>query len=862
MRQILLLISTLLFYVSLFSQKQALTYYLPDVQYDAAIPTPEQVLGYQVGEWHANHDQLVAYFRTLATAASDKISLHEYGRSHEHRPLIYLLITSKKNHDRLQDIQKEHLALCDPEKSGGMDISKMPVVLYQGASIHGNEPSGANASMLVGYYLAAAQSREVEQLLEEAVIILDPCFNPDGFNRFSSWVNSNKNVNLTGDNADREFNEPWPRGRTNHYWFDLNRDWLPGQQPESWGRIENFQAWKPNILTDHHEMGTHATYFFMPGVPSRVNPVTPKLNQELTLKIGTFHAKALDEIGSLYYTREDYDDFYYGKGSTYPDAQGCIGILLEQASSRGHLQNSQNGPLSFAFTIRNQVRTALGTQKAAIALRTELLEYQRDFYKKALEEARQDECKAFVVGEKYDRARLLKFIEMARRQKVKVYELAQKVTAGGKDFEPGSAFLIPLEQNQYKLILGMFQRDTVFGDSIFYDISAWTLPLAFNLEYEALGSRAFSKKMVGKEVEAVNLPPGRLNGTAEDYAFAFDWDEYYAPAALFYLLENGLTVKVASKPFQGETAKGLWDFNYGAIVISTQNQPVQGEALAVLLRKAAAIGHLDIQGLRSGLTPGGIDLGSNNMKRLQKPKVLLLAGEGVSPSDAGEVWHLLDTRYSIPVAKVDPAKVSQAVLDRFNVVIMPSGSYHSLSVEALRSWLNGGGTLIACRDALKWLENKQLAYVSYKKNSDETPPSGRLPYAKAGEDRAALHLPGSIFSGELDLTHPLAYGYRRSLLPVFHAGHEFLEPSQSPYAMPLAYTSQPLMAGYMHRKFAKQAGGSASVVVCGHGSGRVICFADNTNLRAFWYGTNKLLANAIFFGSTISGQTVEWYKKK
>jgi hypothetical protein len=861
MRPNLLFFCFLLFSNVLLAQKQPITYFLPNITYDASIPTPEQVLGYQIGDWHISHDQLLTYYRAL-DAASDRISLQEYGRSHENRPLIYLLVTSKKNHANIQTIQNEHIALCDPEKSGKMDVSKMPIVLYQGFSIHGNEPSGANGATLVAYYLAAAQSQEVERLLDEAVIIFDPSFNPDGLHRFSSWVNSNRNMNLTADNADREYSEPWPGGRTNHYWFDLNRDWLPGQQPESVGRIKNFQAWKPNILTDHHEMGTNSTFFFMPGVQSRVNPVTPKRNQELTFKIGEFHARALDEIGSLYFTEEGFDDFYYGKGSTYPDAQGCIGILFEQASSRGHLQNTENGLLSFAFSIRNQVRTALSTQKAAIALRTELLEYQRDFYRKSLDEARRDERKAFVVGEKFDHARLLKFVELVKRQDVKVYELGQRITAGGKDFEPGSAYVIPLEQNQYKLILGMFQKDTSFTDSIFYDISAWTLPLAFNLEYEALTGKVFSGKILGQEVASVDLPAGQVLAKVGDYAFAFEWDEYYAPAALYHLLKNNLLVKVATKPFQGKTAEGLRPFNYGTIVVSTQNQPRSGEVLLTILKEAAALGHLNMYGLTSGLTPDGIDMGSSNMEPLKKPNVLLLTGEGVSSYDAGEVWHLLDTRYGIPVTKVESSKLSASDLSRFNVVVMAGGAYNSLNPEILREWANGGGTLIAYESAIKWLESKQLAQVEFKKEKEDIGKSQRLPYIKAAENRAATEQPGAIFATELDLTHPLCYGYRRSGLPVFRSSNDLLESAQNSYAMPLAYVKQPLIAGYLHRKYAGMVQGSAAVIVSGQGAGRVICFADNTNFRAFWYGTNKLLANAVFFGNTISGQTLERSRKK
>ncbi len=841
----------------LFSQKQPFDYFLPSAKYDPAIPTPAQFFGFQIGEWHLSHDQLLAYYRAL-DAASPKITLHEYGRSHEHRPLIYLTITSEANHAKLPTIQAEHVALCDPERSAKLDVSKMPIVIYQGFSIHGNEPSGANAAPLVAYRLAAAQDEETRRLLDEAVIIFDPCFNPDGTQRFSSWVNANRNLNLNGDANDREYDEPWPSGRTNHYWFDLNRDWLPGQQPESVGRIANFQAWRPNILTDHHEMGSNTTFFFMPGVPSRVNPLTPKLNQELTAKIGTYHAAALDEIGSLYYSEEGFDDFYYGKGSTYPDAQGCIGILFEQASSRGHLQSTINGLLSFAFTIRNQVRTALSTQKAAIAMRTELLDFQRDFYKNNLEAARRDSRKAFVVGEKYDRARLLRFVELVKRQGVQVYEVGEKIMANGVEFLPGSAYVIPLEQQQNKLILGMFQRDTTFTDSIFYDISAWTLPLAFNLEYASLSSGQFTKKLLGKEVVTTELPDGQLLAKVGDYAFAFDWDEYFAPAALWVLLKKGVLAKVASKPFTAMTAGGMRQFNQGTIVMLTQHQVMGPEQLQTALREAASVGHLDIHGLSTGLTSTGPDLGSSSFELLRKPNVLLLTGEGVSPTDAGELWHLLDIRYGMPVTKVDLTDVNPKLLEKYNVVLMPGGSYGALNADALKGWVSNGGTLIALEDAVKWLEAKQLGSVVLRKEPEiTTGPATRLPYTNASEDRAAQVLPGSIFEARLDLTHPLAFGFRRSELPVFRSGGLFAEQPKNGYAVPVTFVKSPLMAGYVPKKSKPMLANAPSVIVTGQGTGRIICMLDNPCFRAFWYGTDKLMANAIFFGSMISSQAVE-----
>ncbi len=278
------LLATCLFIFSLNAQRTAnrggveLTYYLPDLNYDESIPTPEEFLGWQIGDWHLSHELQQAYMRMLADK-SDRIVLQEYARSYEERPLLALIVTSPANHARLGELQEAHMKLSQLGTAGSDRIKDVPGVLYQGYSIHGNEPSGGNAAPLVAYYLAAAPMSEVEDLLNDNIVLLDPCYNPDGFNRFATWANMHKARKLNPDNQDREYDESWPRGRTNHYWFDLNRDWFPVQHPESRGRVQLFQQWRPNVLTDHHEMGTNATFFFMPGEPTRVYPGRPSLNQ-------------------------------------------------------------------------------------------------------------------------------------------------------------------------------------------------------------------------------------------------------------------------------------------------------------------------------------------------------------------------------------------------------------------------------------------------------------------------------------------------------------------------------------------------------------------------------------------------------
>src|SRR5688500_8678452 len=375
-----------------------MSYFLPDeVVYDTMIPTPSSIIGHAVGEAHVSHDKLVQYMQEL-DKSSDRITLEITGHTHEGRPLLLLTITALENHANIETIRAQHLQLTDPSRSANLDIANMPAVFYIGCSIHGNEASGVNAGLLIAYHLAAARGAEIENTLRNTIILFDPSFNPDGMQRFSSWVNSMKSMMVSADANDIEHHEPWPGGRTNHYWFDLNRDWLVAQQPESQARIKKFHEWKPNVLTDHHEMETNYTLLFQPGLPSRSHPLTPARNIELTKKIGEFHARAFDEIGSLYYTQEGYDDFYYGKGSTFPDVQGAIGILFEQASSRGHAQESINGVLKFPFTIRNQFTTALSTLEAVNAMREELLNYQRQFFKDAVAEAAKDPVKALIFG--------------------------------------------------------------------------------------------------------------------------------------------------------------------------------------------------------------------------------------------------------------------------------------------------------------------------------------------------------------------------------------------------------------------------------------------------------------------------------
>ncbi len=812
-----------------------LDYYLPDdVTYDPNIPTPESVIGFNVGDWHVSHDKLVFYMQTLAKS-SDRITIENRGSSFEGRPILLLTITSPKNHQQLENIRQQHLALTELGSSS-LNIDNMPVVVYQGFSIHGNEPSGANAGLVVAYYLAAAQGPKIDALLDNTVILFDPSFNPDGLQRFSSWANMHKADVINPDNNDREYNEVWPRGRTNHYWFDLNRDWLPVQLPESRARIKTFHNWYPNILTDHHEMGTNSTFFFQPGIPSRTHPLTPKKNQELTAAIGKFHAKALDKIGSLYYTEEDYDDFYYGKGSTFPDINGAVGILFEQGSSRGHAQESDNGILTFPFTIRNQFTAALSTLEAAASLRKELLEYQRSFFNTTRNEASKDNG-AIVFGDEKDAAKTYHLAEILKRHKIKVHELAADYSSKGKSYKKGYAYVVPKNQKHHRLIQAMFEKRTQFEDSLFYDISAWTFPLAFNLDYEET-----TLAKAGNEITELMMPQAELP-KANAYAYLMEWHEYYTPRALNRFHEAGIRVKVSLQPFSLEGQQ----YDYGTIMIPVQNQKLASTELWQLSQSIAKECNVTIRSVATGLTKG-VDLGSRKFATIEPQKIALLVGEGINSYDAGEIWHLFDTRYKMPITKLDVTEMGSMDLSKYTDIIVPASWGNSMDkriTENLKEWVKDGGTLIAFRSAGRWLNDNDLLKMKFKTEKDS---AKGVAFDQKSDYNGAQVIGGAIFEAKLDRSHPINFGYKNDRLALFRNTTLFVEADKDSYNNPIQYTSEPLLSGYISSKNAELIRNTVPVKIGRLGKGRVIYFTDNTNFRAFWYGTNKLLMNAVFFG--------------
>lgn len=818
----------LLFTIYSSAQQVDLSYYLPSENYDSSIPKPKDIMGHEVGEWHITHDKLVEYMKALA-ASSDRISIENRGKTYEGRPLLLLTITSAENHKNLEQIRKQHI---DATNDASLSVDN-PIVVYQGFSIHGNEPSGSNAALAVAYYLAASKTAETQDLLKNTVILFDPSFNPDGLQRFAYWANTNRSKNVNPDPNDREYSEIWPRGRTNHYQFDMNRDWLPVQLPESKARIATFHKWLPNILTDHHEMGSNSSFFFQPGIPSRTNPLTPQMNQDLTKEIATYHAEALDKIGSMYYSEESFDDFYYGKGSTFPDINGSIGILFEQASSRGHAQETTNGILTFPFTIRNQATAAFSTLEAANKMRLKILKYQQDFYKESRNTGSKN---AIVFGDEKDAAKTFHLAEVLKRHQVKIHEIKSDFTQNGKNFKKGYSYVVPMNQKNHRLVKAMFDVRTTFKDSLFYDVSAWTFNHAFDVDY----AENISLSKAGNEITNLELKPGSVSFKSE-YGYLMPWNEFYAPKALHAILQKGLRAKVSMKNFKN----GGVSYEYGTIFIPVQNQKLDALEMFTFLGEVAKESHININAVNTGLNDG-IDLGSNNFRAITKPKVAMIVGDGVAGNDSGEIWHLFDQRFDMPITRLDTRNFNRVNIAKYTHIVIPSSGLEKSAITKLQTWVRNGGVLVGYKNSARWLASNKMININFKRAKRDSIKD--VSFENRSLKSGAQVIGGAIFEAKLDRSHPINFGYKDDKLALFRNSTMFMEADKDSYNNPIQYTSEPLLSGYISKENAKVIPNTVPFKVSRFGRGRVIVFTDNTNFRAFWFGTNKLLMNTIFFG--------------
>ncbi|UEX18741.1 peptidase M14 [Stenotrophomonas sp. SI-NJAU-1] len=817
--------------------------------FDTAIPTPEQFLGYPIGSRYTRHEQLVAYFQELAKH-SDRISVREIGRSYEGRPLLIATVTAAGNHARLEQIRQQHATLADPEQPRSA-AGDSPVVVWLGYSVHGNETSSGEAAMLTAYYLVANRSAETQQWLQQAVVLFDPAQNPDGRDRAANWHNAWASDPASADPADKEHVEPFPQGRTNHYFTDLNRDWLALTQQDSRPKVAQFHQWYPNVQIDFHEMGKDSTYYFEPSPKSMHSPLIPAASYEFNKTLAKYHAQALDALGSLYYTGENFDNFSPVYGSTYPDFHGAVGVTVEQASSRGRVQESVNGLLTFPFTIRNQVATGLGTVRGAVTERSALFDLQKRFFQSALKQAAQQPVKSFVFGDAHDPALTRRLLELLLLHRIEVHALDRAVSVDGQRFEAGSAYVVPVQQAQFRLVHSIFAETPPIKGDVFYGSTSYAIAPAYGVAFSGSRSRIDG----GARVVEVPAVQGGLTGGEAGFAYVIDWRDYNAGRALAALQAKGLSTRATFQPFTAATAQGEVAFAGGSIVVPVAGQPLHGAALQEAVATAARAAGVQVHALASGRSRDGIDLGSDGVKALRKPAVALVMGEGVAATEIGSAWFLLDQQLRLPASKLDPQQLGKVSLDRYTTIVLSGGTYAGIdaaAVAALKRWIQAGGSLVTYGSAAKWAIEQKLADGEKLGKDEEATDTARRAFGDQRDIAAIERVSGNILSADVDPSHPLAFGVPRRQLAINKENTVILQPSTNGFSTVVRIDDTPRVNGYLSERNRSRVAGSAWLLVSAQGQGNVILFADDPAHRKYWHGTDRMLINAIFFGNLVN----------
>ncbi|PWE17893.1 peptidase [Marinicauda salina] len=824
------------------------------VSYDETVPTPEESFGYEIGERPIRHDLMVAYLRDLA-ARSDRIAVETIGYTHEHRPILFFTVTSPENHADLDSIREAHLQ----RRLGEAPADAAPMPLWINYGVHGAESAGMDAAVPVLYHFAAAQGAEVEQTLDESVLLITAIFNPDGHTRRIDHVNTFWSYTDVTDPAHAQ-HDLWTAARTNHYWFDLNRQWLLLTQPEPQAWIAKWHEWKPMVTTDYHEMGSDSPFYFHPGEENRRNPLIPERARELTFEIGRRHVEFLDREARLFTTQENFDNFYIGKGSTYPQVNGSLGILFEIGAARGGAIETERGLVTHADNVRTHFRTTLTTIRGSLDLRDEITAYQRDFFADAPGLAGRDDRRYFVFSATGDDERAARFIRLLHSHDIDVYELARDVSAGGERFRAGEAFVVPLEQDQYRMIRGVFDQPTEFEENIFYDVSGWTLPLAYDLNFAALPGGLFTSNLLGDEAEGDSAnPPAPPEAS---YGYVFSWSETYAPRALHRVLDAGALVRIGREPFSVLTTEGEAEFGRGAVFVPLARQEVDRSALHDVMTAVAEEDGVRVHAVTSGLTPTtGRDLGAWNVfSAVRQPKVVVLFDDGLARYDAGEVWWTLDYRMRMPVTLIQKDDAGDLDWSEYTHLVVVGGDAEMPedTVGRIRQWLTEeGGTLVAMRQSAAWAQS--TFFGDDEDGAGEADAEGeegdapeRLDFADMQIRDAEHIIGGAIFEGDVDTTHPLAFGYADRVLPLHRNTTLTLErPEGDPFAVVVEYADDPLLAGYASERRQEEIGGTPAVIAQRLGRGSVVMMADNPVFRGTFPGTERLLMNAIFLSQLI-----------
>jgi len=788
------------------------------------IQSPAEFLGYELGDSFTRHHKVVEYYQQLAAADPDRVVLEKYGETNEGRPLYLVFLGSKNSISNREQIRVNHLKTLVGESTEDYSI------VWLSYNVHGNESVSTEASMKTAFELLTEKSH----FLDNTLVIIDPCINPDGRDRYVNWYNQTKNKRIQPDPNSAEHFEPWHSGRTNHYVFDLNRDWVWMTQVESKARLPLYQKWQPQIHVDFHEQGVNQPYYFAPAAEP-LHQVITDFQKQFQDEIGRNHAKYFDANGWLYFTKERFDLLYPSYGDTYPTFHGAIGMTYEQGGSgRAGLaiRNSEGNLLTLKDRIEHHFTTGISTVEMASKNGERLQREMANFVQEGL-----DDPKTYILSGNTDNLKAL--TQLLDKHQIN-YGQGKGSLVSGYDYRSQTqkrikadenSLIIPAGQTKNKLIQVLLEPRTKLSDSITYDITAWSLP--FTYDVNALLS---TKKVPYNNGYSVSSIAAIEKGA---FAYVMNYNGFSSLKALAALLDRGMTVRTSYSDFK--IAKN--SFQAGSSILLAAENPNLENTLEHISQEF----EVSFKAVSTGFVDQGKDFGSPSVTKTKAIKIALLKGNGISSYNFGEWWHFLENDLDYPVSVLDTEYLGYYDLDNYDVLIMPDGNYRGFNDNTLNSiekWVSDGGKLIAQSGALSAL-SRQGNFNIKLKDTEQPSTDPLLPYELQEREGIKNYITGAVFKTKVDSTHPVAYGYDSNYYGL-KLNSEAYELLPSGNLASFAGETTPI-AGFAGSNTLEPLSNSLFIGAENHGRGNVVYFTDNPVFRGFWFGAKRFVANALFF---------------
>ena len=796
------------------------------------LQTPSQFLGYEIGSRFTRHHKVIDYFKYVSKNSSN-VELEKYGETYEHRPLYVSYISSKENILHLENIRKSNLSQAGIIAGGSNNKISIVWLSY---NVHGNEASSTEAAMLTIYELVTTKKR----WLKNTVVIIDPCLNPDGRDRYVNWYQQVKSTPFNINQEGKEHSEPWPGGRPNHYLFDLNRDWAWATQLETAQRIKIYNKWMPHIHVDFHEQGINDPYYFAPAA-APFHEIISDWQRNFQTQIGKNHATYFDREGWLYFTKESFDLLYPSYGDTYPTYMGAIGMTYEQA---GHgraglgVKTDEGEVLTLKDRAIRHMTTGLSTVEIsssnAVKLNTE--------FKKFFTNTNATYKSYVLKNNNEDKTRRLKALLDTHQI---AYENTESGSVKGYDYSSLkeekmsvslSDIVVHTDQPKGKMVKALFEPVTKLEDSLTYDITAWSLPYAHG--FKAIASR--NKVNAVLNVKSITI---KNSTDKSSYAYISKWNSVADATFLGAMLKANITPRFSEKPFSiaGKS------YNRGTLIIlrnDNKNDSFDDKLVAIANKHQRKL-----FSVKSGFVSAGVDFGSYSVKPINKQNIAVLSGKETSSLSFGEIWHFFETQLHYPITNIDASDFENIKYTNYDVIIIPDGNYKKVltkeNLEKLKQWVQSGGTLIAIGNALMPFANKKEFSLKEKKTNEEKISVDLTPYAGRERKNVTKLITGSIFKSLLDPTHPLAFGYGKTYfsLKLGSTSFEYLKKGNN-----VAYFDETTktVSGFAGSTAVKKVPKSLLFGEEKLGNGSIIYMVDNPLFRSFWENGKLFVANAVF----------------